>query len=63
MEQNEKNQDLIDLSKNFEEEVENIRNDEAPIHLNSNESSVWVQGYQTGFQAAIEYLSNKIFKI
>lgn len=59
MEQNEKNQDLIDLSKNFEEEVENMRNDEAPIHLNSNESSAWIQGYQTGFQAAIEYLKNK----
>jgi len=56
MEQNEKNQDLIDLSKNFEEEVENMRIDEAPVHLNNNESSIWLQGYQLGFQAAIEFL-------
>jgi hypothetical protein len=57
MEQNEKNQDLIDLSKNFEEEVENMRIDEAPVHLNNNESSIWLQGYQTGFQAAIEFIN------
>lgn len=59
MEQNEKNQDLIDLSKNFEEEVENMQLNEAPIQLNNNESSAWLQGYQLGFQAAIEYLKNK----
>ena len=59
MEQNEKNQDLIDLSKNFEEEVENMQLNEAPIQLNNNESSAWLQGYQLVFQSAIEYLKNK----
>ena len=60
MEQNEKNQDLIDLSNHFADEIENMQNiDDAPIHFNSNESFAWIQGYQMGFQAAIEFLTKQ----
>lgn len=56
MEQNEKNQDLIDLSNQYANKVENMQLDEALIQLNNDESSTWLQGYQLGFQTAIEHL-------
>lgn len=56
MEQNEKDQTLIDLSNQYANRVENMQLDKAPIQLNNNESSAWIQGYQWGFQAAIEFL-------
>lgn len=59
MEQNEKNQDLIDLSEKFADEVENMQNDNAPIQLNNPQSWAWIHGYQAGFQAAIEFIKQK----
>lgn len=46
-------EDILDLLKQVA--VEDMNTSDAPVHFNSEEANAWLQGFQLGYQIAIEF--------